>query len=64
MRVVHFERLGSKPWVEPLCGDWGAMDTDWTDVATGVTCVACESALRGARMPDAELTLHARPPVQ
>ncbi len=49
MRVVHQIRGGDRPHVEPLCGDWGAMDTDWTDKADGVTCPACRDLLRESR---------------
>lgn len=49
MRVIHFARTAGTRHVEPRCGDWGSLDTDWTDVAAGVTCVACRGALhRGA----------------
>ncbi len=50
MRVVHQNRGGERPHVEPLCGDWGAMDTDWTDAADGVTCAACRELLRESRI--------------
>jgi hypothetical protein len=46
MRVMHFARPAAAGYVEPWCGTWGSMDTDWTDVAAGVTCVACRTALR------------------
>jgi hypothetical protein len=46
MRVIHFVRPDATAGVEPLCGVWGSMDTDWTDVAGGVTCSACRNALR------------------
>jgi hypothetical protein len=45
MRVIHFARTAGTGHVEPRCGDWGSMDTDWTDVTAGVTCVACRGAL-------------------
>ena len=48
MRAIHFVRPDATVGVEPLCGVWGSMDTDWTDVAGGVTCEVCKSALRGA----------------
>jgi hypothetical protein len=48
MRVVHFARSDARPSAEPLCGVWGSMDTDWTDVAGGVTCDACRVALSAA----------------
>jgi hypothetical protein len=40
MRVIHFARPDAR-YAEPLCSDWGSMDTDWTDSASGVTCQAC-----------------------
>ena len=49
MRVIHFARSDARPigaHAEPLCGDWGSMDTDWTDSASGVTCEACRGVLR------------------
>jgi hypothetical protein len=48
MRVVHFARSDDRPSAEPLCGVWGSMDTDWTDVPGGVTCDACRVALGAA----------------
>ena len=45
MRVIHFARTAATGHVEPRCGDWGSMETDWTDVTAGVTCVACRDAL-------------------
>lgn len=54
MRVTHFARSDARPigWhAEPLCGDWGSMDTDWTDYASGVTCEACRGALRAGGIP-------------
>jgi len=54
MRVIHFARSDARPFgwhVEPLCGDWGAMDADWTYFADGVTCEACRGALRVAGAP-------------
>jgi hypothetical protein len=45
MRVVHLARSNVR-YAEPLCGDWGSMDTDWTDFALGVTCQACLVVLR------------------
>lgn len=48
MRLVHQARSDGRPHAEPLCGDWGSMDTDWTDAAEGVTCPACTAALRAA----------------
>ena len=47
MRVIHFVRPEVLGHAEPLCGVWGSMDTDWTGVASGVTCAACRGALRG-----------------
>ncbi len=49
MRVVHQSRGGDRPHAEPLCGSWGAMDTDWTDASDGVTCPACRDLLRESR---------------
>jgi hypothetical protein len=49
MRVIHFapsEAPSIGRHAEPLCGDWGSMDTDWTDSANGVTCQACWDLLR------------------
>lgn len=49
MRVVHYARSEGRlldGWAEPLCGDWGSMDTDWTDSTSGVTCEVCRGALR------------------
>jgi hypothetical protein len=64
MRVFHFERPGTSPHVEPLCGDWGSMDADWTDVPASVTCVTCRSALLDAHLspsPVADKEGNARP---
>lgn len=55
MRVIHLERPEHHPWVEPLCGEWGAMDTDWTDDVSAVTCAACAGALRDVGRPPAAL---------
>jgi hypothetical protein len=49
MRVVHLTRTGDRPHAEPLCGDWGSMDADWTDIAGGATCPACRAMLREAQ---------------
>lgn len=50
MRVIHLGRTTATGHVLPRCGVWGSMDTQWTDVAAGVTCVACREAMRaGAR---------------
>jgi len=49
MRVVHQVRDGDRPHAEPLCGDWGGMDTAWTDAPDGVTCPACLVLLRASR---------------
>jgi len=54
MRVIHLARLDAGPFgehVEPQCGDWGGMDTDWTTVGSGVTCEACREASRGGGSP-------------
>jgi hypothetical protein len=54
MRVVHFAPSDAPPigcHAEPLCGDWGSMDTDWTDSAAGVTCDACRGLLRAGPFP-------------
>ncbi len=47
MRAIHLVRPSGSPHVEPLCGDWGSMDTHWTEDAAGVTCGSCLDALRG-----------------
>lgn len=47
MRAIHFVRPSGSPRVEPLCGDWGSMDSHWTEDAAGVTCGGCLDALRG-----------------
>ncbi len=52
MRVVHFAPSDAA-YAEPLCGDWGSMDTDWTDSASGVTCQACLGVLRRGREQEA-----------
>jgi hypothetical protein len=50
MRVIHFAGTAGTGHVEPRCGVWGSTDTDWTEVAAGVTCVACRGDMRdGAR---------------
>jgi hypothetical protein len=50
MRVIHFERTSGTGHAVPWCGVWGSTDTDWTEDAAGVTCVACRGAvLDGAR---------------
>jgi len=49
VRVVHFASSDNRPHAEALCGDWGSMDSDWTDVSTGVTCDACRTVLREER---------------
>lgn len=46
MRVVHRVRDDAAARLEPLCGDWGSMDTHWTEDAAGVTCAACLGILR------------------
>jgi hypothetical protein len=54
MRVIHFAPSDAHPaaWhAEPVCGDWGSMDTDWTDLAGGVTCEACRGVLRAGGSP-------------
>lgn len=51
MRIIHFEHPSAAGGVQPLCGSWGSMDTDWTPVAAGVTCVACRDAMR--KLPQA-----------
>jgi hypothetical protein len=48
MRVIHLERMSGTGRVVPRCGVWGSTDTDWTGVASGVTCVACRGAMGGA----------------
>ncbi len=49
MRVVHFARSDDRPHAEALCGAWGSLDSDWTDVARGVTCTDCRTVLRDER---------------
>lgn len=49
MRVVHLARTGDRPHAEPLCGEWGSMDADWTEVADEATCPACRATLREVR---------------
>lgn len=50
MRVIHLARASGNGHVLPRCGSWGSMATYWTEVAAGVTCVACRDAMRdGAR---------------
>jgi hypothetical protein len=54
MRVIHFAPYEAPPvggHAEPRCGDWGSMDTDWTDSARGVTCEACRDLLRAGPIP-------------
>jgi hypothetical protein len=46
MRAIHFVRPTGSSRLEPLCGDWGSMDTHWTADVAGVTCVPCREALR------------------
>lgn len=46
MRPVHFVKPTSGPYVEPICGDWGSMASDWTADAAAVTCGACLDVLR------------------
>jgi hypothetical protein len=51
MRVIHLampDGAGVEPraHVDPACGAWGSMDTDWTDVVGAVTCAACRAVLR------------------
>jgi hypothetical protein len=57
MRVIHFERTSGTGHAVPRCGVWGSMDTDWTEDADGVTCVACRAAMledaRGLKVEDA-----------
>ena len=54
MRVIHYSRRDVRPFgwhAEPLCGDWGGMDTDWTDLEAGVTCEGCRGLLRAGARP-------------
>jgi hypothetical protein len=57
MRVIHFERTSGTGHAVPWCGVWGSTDTDWTEDADGVTCVACRGAMidraRGLPLEDA-----------
>jgi hypothetical protein len=45
VRTIHFVKPSGSLLV-PLCGDWAAMDTHWTEDAAGVTCAACLEGLR------------------
>ncbi len=55
MRVIHFQRTSDTAHAVPWCGVWGSTDTDWTEDAAGVTCVACRGAmLERARRPYVE----------
>jgi len=52
MRAIHFAKPpAGNSYLEPLCGDWGSMDTHWTEDPGGVTCGACLDLLRGAGRP-------------
>lgn len=51
MRPYHFVRPTTAPLLEPLCGDWGYLDTHWTEDAGAVTCPACLEALRRQGRP-------------
>jgi len=52
MRPIHFAKPPSgRPYLEPLCGAWGSMDTHWTEDSAGVTCDACLDLLRGGAGP-------------
>lgn len=44
MRLVHLAELAESGHVVPRCGEWGSMDTDWTDREDGATCAACKAA--------------------
>ena len=46
MRTVHFRRIDRGNVLLPLCGDWGSMETDWTEDPDGVTCRACRETFR------------------
>jgi len=46
MRPIHLQRILPGHVVVPRCGDWGSMDTDWTDDLSAVTCQACLEAAR------------------
>ncbi|HET9595453.1 MAG TPA: hypothetical protein VFP65_07720 [Anaeromyxobacteraceae bacterium] len=46
MRVNHLQGTSATDRVVPRCGAWGSMDSDWTDVAANVSCVACRDAMR------------------
>ena len=42
MRVMHYQVPGDdRLHAEPLCGDWGGMDSGWTETVDGVTCASC-----------------------
>lgn len=49
MRVVHFASSDGRPHAEAACGDWGSLDSDWTDVSKGVTCTDCRDVLHDER---------------
>jgi hypothetical protein len=51
MRVVHLVREEEAAVLQPVCGDWGAMDTDWTHDPAGVTCGACLAPPRDLPLP-------------
>jgi len=52
MRAIHFAKPHSgSPYLEPLCGTWGSMDTHWTEDFAGVTCGACLDRLGDAGRP-------------
>jgi hypothetical protein len=46
MRAIHLVGPDTTAGVQPLCGDWGSMDTDWTTVEREMTCTACATGLR------------------
>jgi hypothetical protein len=46
MRAIHLVKPNTTGGVEPLCGSWGSMDTDWTTVASQVTCAECAAGAR------------------
>ncbi|HYD51989.1 MAG TPA: PGPGW domain-containing protein [Gemmatimonadaceae bacterium] len=60
MRVVHLARADDRPHAEAECGNWGSMDTDWTDVESGVTCPACRALIRTPSAPGKVLEPAAR----
>lgn len=55
MRVVHLIGPHLDTGLQPLCGTWGLLDSDWTSVPREATCAAClaemQLLIRGAESP-------------